>query len=348
MSSTSDIKYDFMSDTLTKPTPEMLQAMIAANVGDDVYGEDPTVVDLENYVAELTGKEAAMFCVSSTMSNQVAVRSHLPQPPHSIICDDRAHIHRYEAGGLAIFSQTTTYTITPKNGVYITAEEIRNKLVPHGDVHFCPTKLIEIENTLGGSIMPLDEVTKIRQLANEKGIKVHLDGARLWNVCVATNTDMKVWTSQVDSVNLCLSKGIGAPIGAILAGSKEYIERARYYRKLMGGGWRQAGVLAAAARVAIDTVWPKMALDHANAAALAKGFASRGVNTVIPVDTNMVMLDAKSGGVDVSKLSDECRKFGIRVRSSSPDVIRFVFHHQIDADAVDLVLQAYDNTHSKH
>ncbi|PVV03846.1 hypothetical protein BB560_001657 [Smittium megazygosporum] len=336
--------YDFRSDTLTKPTPEMLEAMLHAEVGDDVYDEDPTIHKLEKYIVELTGKEAALFCASSTMSNQIAARTHLPKPPHSIICDDRAHIFRFEAGGLAIISQTMVYPITPKNGVYITAEEVRAKIVPAGDPHFSPTRLIEIENTLGGSIMPIEEMEKIKALANEKQIKVHLDGARLWNVCAATNTEMKAWTQHVDSVNLCLSKGIGAPVGAVLAGTKEFIEDAKFYKKLMGGGWRQAGVLAAAALVAIETIWPKMSQDHDRAKKIEQVFAKYGFSTLIPVDTNMVMVNAKGGNLDVAKLSLECKKLGVIIRDSSPDVIRFVVHHHIDDKAVDLIDQALKAT----
>ncbi|PVU84629.1 hypothetical protein BB559_007507 [Furculomyces boomerangus] len=337
-------RYDFRSDTLTKPTPAMLEAMINAQVGDDVYKEDPTIIQLEAYAAKLTGKEAAVFCASSTMSNQIAVRSHIITPPCSVICDDRAHIHRYEAGGMALFSQATTYSIHPKNKVYITAEEIKSNIIPYGDEHFPPTRLIEIENTLGGSIMPLEEMKKIYELAQSKDIPVHLDGARLWNVCAATQTDMKLWTSQVDSVNLCLSKGIGAPVGAILAGSSKFIERARLFRKMMGGGWRQAGVLAAAALVAIETIWPRMADDHRRAKELSEGLLKLGIPTIIPTDTNMVMADTSKVGLDVKKLSEECLKHGVKIRDSAPNMIRFVLHHQIEDEAIQIVLDSAKKT----
>ncbi|OLY79441.1 putative low-specificity L-threonine aldolase [Smittium mucronatum] len=336
--------YDFRSDTITKPTPEMLNAILVSEVGDDVYQEDPTVNKLESFIAQLTGKESALFMVSSTMSNQVGLRSHLISPPHSVICDDRAHIHRYEAGGLALISQATTYSIKPSNGVYLTAKDIESALIPEGDVHSSPTKVIELENTLGGAILPLSEMEKIKDLSDINGLKIHLDGARLWNVSVATKTPILEYCKYVDSVNLCLSKGLGSPIGAVLAGSREYINKARHYRKLLGGGWRQAGLLAAAAFVAIDTVWPKMEFDHRRAKRLRDGLAEMGISTALPVDTNIVMAKVGDVKLNVSLLGTECAKLGLLIRSVQSDVVRFVIHHQLDDQAIELLLQAFRTT----
>ncbi|OMJ29712.1 putative low-specificity L-threonine aldolase [Smittium culicis] len=339
-----DFKYDFRSDTVTKPTPEMLSAMAVAQVGDDVSREDPTVNELESYIAKLTGKEAALFLVSSTMSNQVGIRSHLTQPPHSIVCDDRAHIHRFEAGAVALISQATTYSIKPANGIYLTSEEIAAAIIPPGDIHSSPTRLIELENSLGGSILPLEEMKKIRALATEKNVKIHLDGARLWNVSIATNIPIIEFCNQVDSVNLCLSKGLGAPVGAVLAGSAEFIETARHYRKLLGGGWRQAGVLASAALVAIKTIWPKMSLDHKRACKLRDGLFELGISTVIPVDTNIVMAKVSDVNLNVNKLGAEAAKLGLKIRDVQAPVVRFVIHHQLTDESIDLLLQAFKLT----
>jgi threonine aldolase len=208
---------DLRSDTVTRPTEAMLRAAASCPVGDDVYGEDPTVNALEQRIAQMTGHEAAVFCASGTMTNQLGLRSHLTQPPHSVLCDARAHIHLYECGGIAFHSQAATVTVRPSNGRYLTAEEIEASIVDE-DQHHAPTRVIALENTLNGMIFPLEEIKRIRQLAQAKRIALHLDGARLWNAAVATGTSLRQYGQLFDSMSLCLSKGMGCPIGSVLVG----------------------------------------------------------------------------------------------------------------------------------
>ncbi|KAG0277033.1 Threonine aldolase [Linnemannia gamsii] len=240
--------------------------MLNASRGDAVYEEDDSVSSLESHVAQLTGHEAGLFCASGTMTNQLAFKASLLTPPASILCDRRSHVFRHEAGGLASHSQVTVYPVQAlaNKGHHITVEDLeREFVVDDDDVHMAPTRLISLENTLDGTVMPLQEVQAIRRFANENKVLLHLDGARVWNAAIAAGCDLKDITQEFDSVSLCVSKGIGAPIGSVLVGNKGLIKKARHFRKMFGGGWRQAGGLAATAHWCIDNVWPTMKETHA-------------------------------------------------------------------------------------
>ncbi|KAJ3103817.1 Threonine aldolase [Phlyctochytrium planicorne] len=220
----------------------MWEAMRKAPVGDDVMEEDPTVKELEVMVSELTGKEDALFCVSGTMSNQIGIRTHLKSPPHSVLCDASSHVYNYEAGGISFHSQATVTPVRPQPGkTNLTLDAVKDNLILSDDVHYAPTKLVCLENTMNGEIMALPDIREISEYARSLGIGMHLDGARLWNASVATGISLKEYGKDFDSVrillmSLCLSKGLGAPIGSILVGDKAFIRKARHYRKLFGGG----------------------------------------------------------------------------------------------------------------
>ena len=230
----------------------MLEAICQTTLLDDVFEEDPVTNELQSYVAEITKHEDSLLVLSGTMGNQVAIRSHLAQPPHSVLCDHRSHIICYEAGGVSAWTGATVSPVIPKNGVHLTLEDIKKHAVLGDNIHYCPTKLISLENTLDGMIMPLAEAKRIVEWAHANDIKVHLDGARLWEAVVSGAGSLPEYTSLFDSVSLCFSKGLGAPIGSIIVGSREFIKKARWFRKSIGGGARQTGVIAAAARVALN------------------------------------------------------------------------------------------------
>ncbi|KAG0361985.1 Threonine aldolase [Podila minutissima] len=325
---------DFRSDTATAPTPEMFAAMMKASLGDDVYNEDDSVKKLERYVATLCGHEGALFCASGTMTNQLAHRVHLNNPPQSAMVDIRSHVFNYEAGGISFHSQAAVYPLMPSNGRYLTVEDVASRLILDVDVHYAPTRVISLENTLNGTIMPIEEIERIRALTKEHGIKLHLDGARLWHACIATGISMKEYCSHFDSISLCLSKGIGAPIGSILVGSEYVIKKARHFRLLFGGGWRQAGILAEAALWGIKTNWPTMEDTHRRAKWLERVFLQVGCHITNPVDTNMVWVDTSDAGFTVDDLIVELAKAGIKI-SGSGCAARVVLHYQITDEAVE-------------
>ncbi|KAI1319368.1 Threonine aldolase [Mortierella claussenii] len=326
----------------------MFAAMWQASRDDDVYEEDHAVKSLEAYVAKLTGHEAGLFCASGTMTNQLAFRASLLVPPASILCDTRSHVYRYEAGGLASHSGITVYPVQAlANGHHLTAQDLERELiVDDGDVHMAPTRLISLENTLDGTVMPLQEVQAIRRFAKENRVRLHLDGARIWNAAVALDCSLKDLASEFDSVSLCVSKGIGAPIGSVLVGDKNLIKKARHFRKMFGGGWRQAGSLAAAAHWGIEHVWPTMEKTHRLAKYLAEELekVGGGARVYIPVETNMVFLDLAGSGIRLSELSRRLEsEKGIRIgNKDAPETqtqVRLVLHWQISLQAVDDFLE---------
>ncbi|KAI1315078.1 Threonine aldolase [Mortierella claussenii] len=325
---------DFRSDTATAPTPDMFAAMMQSSLGDDVYNEDDSVKKLERYVATLTGHEAALFCSSGTMTNQLAHRVHLCNPPQSAMVDIRSHVFNYEAGGISFHSQAAVYPIMPANGRYLTVEDIASRLVLDVDVHYAPTRVISLENTLNGTIMPIEEIARIRELTEQHGVKLHLDGARLWHASIATGISMKKYCSYFDTISLCLSKGIGAPIGSILVGSEMSIKKARHFRLLFGGGWRQAGILAEAALWGIKTNWPTMKDTHRRAKTLEDAFVRVGCQITNPVDTNMVWVDTTNAGFTVEQLMADLAKEDIKI-SGNGYAARVVLHYQISDEAVD-------------
>ncbi|KAK3846709.1 MAG: pyridoxal phosphate-dependent transferase [Linnemannia gamsii] len=324
---------DFRSDTATAPTPEMFAAMMKCSLGDDVYNEDDSVKKLERYVATLCGHEAALFCSSGTMTNQLAHRVHLCNPPQSAMVDIRSHVFNYEAGGISFHSQAAVYPLIPANNKYLTAEDVASRLVLDVDVHYAPTRVVSLENTLNGTIQPIEEIERIRQLTKEHDIKLHLDGARLWHASIATGISMKEYCSHFDTISLCLSKGIGAPIGSILVGSEAVIKKARHFRLLFGGGWRQAGLLAEAALWGIKNNWPTMEETHRRAKWLERVFLQVGCQITNEVDTNMVWVDTTNAGFTVDDLIVELAKEGIKISGSGCQA-RVVLHYQITDDAV--------------
>ncbi|MCX6827353.1 MAG: aminotransferase class I/II-fold pyridoxal phosphate-dependent enzyme, partial [candidate division Zixibacteria bacterium] len=262
---------DLRSDTVTKPSPAMRRAIAEAEVGDDVFGDDPTVVLLEQKIAGLFGKRASLFVPSGTMSNQVALKT-LSEPGWELLCDRDCHIANYEVSGPAVHSALLVNMITTERGV-MTADQIEDSIRPF-NIHSPITKIIAIENTHnrhGGTIFPLEEILRIRKVADKHNLLMHLDGARIWNAYIATGIPLEDWAAPFDSVSVCLSKGLGAPIGSMIVGSKEFIGKARRHRKLFGGGMRQVGILAAAGLYAIEHNLTRLAEDHRNARILAEG-----------------------------------------------------------------------------
>ncbi|KAF8305824.1 hypothetical protein DL93DRAFT_2089218 [Clavulina sp. PMI_390] len=330
---------DFRSDTVTTPTPEMLSAMASASFGDDVYSEDETTSNFEKHVAQLLGHEAGIFVSSGTMSNQLGLRTHLLQPPHSVLCDHRAHVKNYEAGGLAALSQAMVIGVTPSNGVYLTLEDVEEHAILGDEIHSAPTTVISLENTIGGSIMPLSEVRRISAWARENGIKMHLDGARLWNAVAAGAGTLEEYGREFDSVSVCFSKGLGAPIGSVLVASPaSFISRARHLRKMLGGGMRQTGLLTGAARVALEMNYPgHIARTHQVAKRIEEELVRMGLKMIIPVDTSILFVDLMSAGIRNEWLVEECSKRDVRLGSGG----RIVVHYQIEESAVEALIEVY-------
>ncbi|KAJ3136967.1 Threonine aldolase [Physocladia obscura] len=336
---------DLRSDTVTVPTVEMRNAMANALVGDDVYVEDPTVIDLENLVASISGHQAAIFCASGTMTNQLGIRSLLHSPPYSIVADARSHIYCYEASGVAHHSQALIIPVSPENGVsHLTADAIAKHFIIDDDVHHAPTKVICLENTLAGEIFPYAELVKIRKLATDHNIKLHLDGARLWNASAATGVSIKEYCSLFDTVSLCLSKGLGAPVGSVLVSDPATIKRARHYRKIFGGGWRQAGLLAAAGIYAITHQFPRMHIDHENAKRLAEGLGALGFKITRKPETNMVWFDTESRGLTPDAIQAVLAENGVRISGGrNAGECRWVVHHQVPKEAVEHILKVLED-----
>lgn len=321
---------DFRSDTFTTPTPNMVAAMTNATLGDSVYEEDEDTAAFEEKVAKLAGMERGTFVVSGTMSNQLALRAHLHQPPHSVLCDHRGHIFTSEAAGLAILSQTMVTPVVPKNGIYLTLEDVKSKVILGKNIHTAPTKVISLENTLGGTIMPIEEIARISEWARQNDIKMHLDGARLWNASIATGVSLAEYGKYFDSISLCISKGLCAPVGSVLVGGNDYIEKVLWLKKQQGGGIRQAGLLTAAANVALDEVWPTMATTHQKTAQLAKDLEAMGVMSEVPVQTNFIFLDAQTANLDLDILAQEAAKHNVKVMAN-----RIVLHYHITDESIE-------------
>ncbi len=260
---------DLRSDTVTRPTQAMREAMASAEVGDDVFGDDPTVKELERYIAQLFGREASLYVPSGTMANQICLKAN-SQRGWELLCDRECHIVNYECAGPVVHAGLLVNFLTTEKGV-ITAEMVRQNIRPK-NIHAPLTKLVAVENTHnrhGGTIIPQDEIVKLGKLCKERDLIFHLDGARIWNVHVATGISLKTLTEPFDSISVCLSKGLGAPIGSLIVGSEEFVERCRRERKLFGGGMRQVGIIAAAGLYAVKNNIPRLAEDHANARYLA-------------------------------------------------------------------------------
>lgn len=325
---------DLRSDTITKPTAGMREAICKAEVGDAVFGDDPTVLALQERVAGILGKEAALYMPSGTMTNQVAVRTHT-EAGDEIMLDASAHIYYYEAGAPAALSGVMCRLLQGKRGIF-TADDVRSAL-RLGDVHFAPTRLICIENTHnrgGGSIWPIEAIAGIADLARENNLKMHMDGARLWNASVATGIPEAEYAQFFDSVSVCFSKGLGAPVGSALAGSAEFIDRARRFMKQFGGGMRQAGIIAAGALYALENHRDRLAEDHNNAKILAEGLSGiPGIEIdVSTVETNIVIFRLK--GVNPVEFFLHAHEAGVYVLPAGADTIRAVTSLQVNRDDI--------------
>jgi len=287
---------DFRSDTVTRPTAAMRAAMAAASVGDDVFGDDPSVNALEAEVAETLGFEAAMYVPSGTQSNLVGVMTHCARGDEYIVGQE-AHTYRYEAGGAAVLGSIQPQPLDNAADGTIPLPAIEAAIKPD-DSHFAKTRLIALENTIGGKVLPAGYSAAVRELADRHGLAMHLDGARLWNAAVRQRVEPRAIAEHFDSVSVCLSKGLGAPVGSVLCGRREFIKTARRWRKMLGGGMRQAGILAAAGRHALKHHIERLAEDHENAARLAAGLARHKELTVAPTQTNMVFVGVRADIAD--------------------------------------------------
>lgn len=330
---------ELRSDTFTKPTPNMLTTMMNAAVGDDVFGEDPSINALEQMAANMFGMEAALFCPSGTMTNQIAINVHT-QPGDEVICEEGSHIYFYEGGGIGKNSGCQARLIKGNRG-QITAAQIAEVINPD-DVHRARTRLVSLENTCnrgGGSCYNLNEIAEIRNLCNAHGLSLHLDGARLMNAIVAQNEDPLTYGKLFHSISLCLSKGLGAPVGSVLLGSKEFIKEARRVRKVMGGGMRQAGFLAAAASYALENQVERLSIDHAHAKKLGMVLSELNwVDSVLPVETNIVIFAIKMPAT-VKQVSDYLLQYNIRVSAMSSTQIRMVTHLDVSPEMIDFVIE---------
>ncbi len=325
---------DFRSDTVTKPTQAMRDAMATADVGDDVYREDPTVIRLEELGAKMLGKEAGLFVCSGTMGNQVAIMTHT-QRGDELITEAESHIFYYEVGDIAMLSGVQARQVPGKRGI-MDPDDVKHAIRDSSNIHFPRTSLIAIENTHnrgGGKVWPIEYVREISATARERSIAVHLDGARIFNASIASGITPDVWASYADAVMFCLSKGLCAPVGSLLVGSRDYIERARKNRKRLGGGLRQVGILAAAGIVALETMVDRLAEDHANAKLLASELAGIGYGTdPSEVETNMAMVNVAASGKDASSFADAVREKGVLCNAVTSTTVRMVTHHDVTAD----------------
>jgi len=320
---------DLRSDTVTKPTPAMRRAMMEAEVGDDVYGEDPTVNRLEQRAAEITGKEAALFVPTGTMGNTIAVKLHT-EHGQEVICDSRSHVLDYELAMMAWFSGCVARAIPTEDGI-LTWDQVRRHIRPPHP-HYAPTGLIEIENThnmAGGTVYPLSVIGEICDGAHERGLKVHMDGARVFNAAAAMNVQVREIVAPVDTVMFCLSKALGAPVGSMLAGESSLIAKGRLYRKRLGGGMRQAGVLAAAGLIALEDTPQRLPDDHANARFLAEGLARIPGIQIDPrkVATNIVVFDVGGTGRASAEISARLRARGVLINGINERLMRAVTHY---------------------
>jgi threonine aldolase len=317
---------DLRSDTVTQPTPEMREVMFNTEVGDDVFGEDPTINALQKKITQLTGKEAALFVASGTMGNQVSINTHT-QPGDEIIVENNSHIFNYECGSPALLSGVQVMPLPGFRGSF-TVEQVEEVIRPD-NVHHPKTALICIENThnrAGGTIFPYENIKQVSAFACEHNLKMHLDGARLWNASIATGIPISDYAQYFDSVSLCFSKGLGAPVGSIIAGSQEFIDRARYYRKAYGGGMRQAGILAAAAIYAVNNHFERLAEDHRRAKMLAEFIETLSEVEFDPetVQTNIIIFDIRKTGIDGQKFVDLLAQESVKMISFARTKIRAV------------------------
>ena len=334
---------DLRSDTVTKPSKAMRQAIAQAEVGDDVFEDDPTVKKLEQMVAELLGKEKALFVASGTMANEVAIKS-WTKPGDEVLLEVDSHIYNYEVGAPSVLCGVQMHTLKGKRGV-LTVEQILDHIRPQ-DIHIPPTTLICLENThnrAGGTIYPIEEIKKIRKATKPLGIKMHLDGARLWNATVATGVPLDQYARWFDSVSVCLSKGLGAPIGSLITGDSDFIRVARRNRKMFGGGMRQVGIIAAAGIYSIENNFNRLIEDHRNAKALAQGLSKIPKISVDleSVQTNIVVIDIKESGLEVGEALEKLKEKNVLAVPFGKTQIRCVTHLDVNRDDIYKALEVF-------
>lgn len=333
---------DFRSDTVTKPSAAMLEAMMKAKVGDDVFGEDPSINELENMGASMFGMEAALFCPSGTMTNQIAIKCHT-QPGDEVICDESSHIYQYEGGGIAFNSGASVKLIQGNYG-RITAQQVKAVIQPD-DAHRAHSSLVALENTSnrgGGSCYDFEEIIKIGQVCKENKLAFHLDGARLWNALVAKNETAKQYGETFDSISICLSKSLGCPVGSLLLGKKDFIKKARRVRKVFGGGMRQAGFIAAAGVYALQNNIERLAEDHAHTKQIAAAIAEKEfVHMLLPVETNIIIFELKEN-LTAPDLVARLKEHSILGYAISPNRVRLVVHLDITKEMVSKTIDIFN------
>lgn len=332
---------DFRSDTVTRPTAAMRRAMAEAEVGDDVLGDDPTVARLEEAFAALVGKEAAVFVPSGSMGNLAAIAVHA-RPGETVLMEEWGHSFNFEAGGPARFAGVMVRTLGSDRGIL--EPEVVGRWIQAGSVHTPRTALLVVENTHnfhGGRVTPLQRMRELRAVTAGRGVRLHVDGARIWNACVATGATPAEFAATADSITACLSKGLAAPVGSVLAGTRDFVEGARRVRKTLGGGMRQAGILAAAGLVALETMRERLAEDHARARRLAEGLAALPLFEIDParVETNILFVRWRGKGT-VRSVVERLEARGVLSMAPDPDRLRLLTHADIDDEDVDRLLEA--------
>ncbi|CAG9989704.1 unnamed protein product [Clonostachys byssicola] len=339
---------DFRSDVVTVPTEGMMEVKLAilnATFNDDIYDPegDPSVKALEAKIMELTGKEAALWTMSGTQGNQICLRTHLIQPPHTVLLDHRAHIQCWESGALPVFSQASVTTVHPKNGVFLTLEDVKANMIADGNIHFPPTRVVALENTMSGTVLPLQEAKRISDFVRSfpvpedcKPVAMHLDAARVFDGVAGEGVQLKEYAACFDSLSICLAKGLGAPMGSVIAGTKPFIERAKWYRKMFGGGTRQPGMMAAAALAALENAVPKLPGVHAMTKRVAFELDKLGYKFALPVQTNMIVLDLEAVGIPGSAFVEYCARSNLATFPNG----RLVFHHQVTEEVSQALISA--------
>lgn len=330
---------DFRSDTVTKPSKQMLEAMFQAPVGDDVFGEDPSINELEKLAAEMFGMEAAIYCPSGTMTNQIAIKCHT-QPGDEVICDVTSHIYQYEGGGIAFNSGASVKLIHGNRG-RVTAQQVLESINPD-DVHKAHSSLVSLENTSnrgGGSCYEMDEIRSIRKVCDDNNLKLHLDGARLFNALVAKNQSSKEYGELFHSISICLSKSLGCPVGSLLLGTKDFIKKARRVRKIFGGGMRQAGYLAAAGIYALKNNVERLSQDHLHAKQIADALSKKEfVTEVLPVETNIIIFSIAQPYTPKALVA-RWKEWDILGYAISPTQVRLVTHLDITPEMVEKTIE---------
>ncbi|RIH72836.1 low-specificity L-threonine aldolase [Vibrio splendidus] len=331
---------DFRSDTVTKPSQAMRDVMANAEVGDDVYGDDPTVNELEQWAANETGFEAAMFTSSGTQANLLGLMAHCERGDE-YLCGQQAHNYKYEAGGAAVLGSIQPQPIENNPDGTLDFKKLAAAIKPD-DSHFARTKLLSLENTINGKVLPMSYLAEAREFVNQHGLQMHLDGARVYNAAAALGVHIKEIAQHFDSMTICLSKGLGAPIGSLLLGNKAYIAKARRLRKMVGGGMRQAGILAAAGKMALTENVAQLKTDHENAKNLAIGLSKLEGFSVNPdfIQTNIVFAKLDES-VDINRITRELGEQGITMSPGNP--VRFVTHRDISSEDIATFLTKLEN-----